>query len=126
MGHANQRGFSLTELMVALTIIGVLIAFALPSYQASIDTTDRGVLTSNMDTIEMFQEDFRLTNGVYSVDHANLAAITAAIGWDPQIEDGVTYSIGAGGGGATNYQLTAVDPDGITICMQYPEKIVCP
>ena len=118
-------GFSLTELMIGLTIIGVLVAFALPAYQSTVDTADRGVTTGNMDTIELFQEDFRLLNGTYSVGHANIAAITTAIGWDPQIQDGVTYSIPAAPDGTTAYRVVAVDPDGFTVCMEYPAKTEC-
>ena len=121
----KAKGFSLTELMVGLVIIGILFAFALPAYDGAVDATDRGVTTGNMDTIEIFQEDFRLTNGNYSVGHANLAAITAAIGWDPQIDDGVTYSIPADPDGTVAYQLVAVDPDGFTVCMEYPAKTEC-
>ena len=31
----------------------------------------------------------------YAGDFANIAEITAGIGWDPQVTDGITYSVDA-------------------------------
>ncbi|MEM6710324.1 MAG: type IV pilin protein [Pseudomonadota bacterium] len=119
----RSSGFTLTELMVSLGIITVLAAFALPAYRDYVGTSERGVLVSNMSTIEVFQEDFRLRNGTYAVDLADKAAIEAAIGWEPQDDGTITYAIAAGDG--TTYRLTAVS-DGITVCLEFPAKTGCP
>ena len=119
-----QKGFTLVELMIALAIIAILSAFALPAYNNYVRTSEQGVVVGNMKTMAIFQEDFFLRNGQYSVGHANIAAITGAIGWDPQADDNITYSIAAGDGSV--YQLTAIHPAGFTTCMQYPDNIPCP
>lgn len=119
----NMRGFSLIELMVAVAIIAVLSAIALPLYQGYVQTSREGVLVNNISSIEIFQEDFRLRNGNYFAPAADTAAITAGIGWDPRDDGDVQYSIAAAG---NSYRVTAVDEAGITICMQMPEKIRCP
>jgi type II secretory pathway pseudopilin PulG len=68
--------------------MGVLASIALPIYSSYTDTAEEGVLRGNVNTIEIFQEDFFLRNGIYSEPHANLAAITTATGWDPRAVTG--------------------------------------
>ena len=112
------------ELMIAIAIIAIIGAFAMPAYNGYIETSQQGVLISTMSTIEVFQEDFRLRNGVYAVNLADKAAIEAAIGWQPQGSDAFTYSIATGDG--STYSLTGNDGDGHTACFVYPAKTVCP
>ena len=121
--YAN--GVTLIELLIAIVILGIVFSFALPAYNSYIATSEEGVLRSNMFTIEMFQEDFFLRNGVYADDLADIAAINAAIGWDPRVDDGITYSIDDGDETAF-YDLTAVHPDGLTVCIRFPAKDACP
>ena len=118
----TQAGITLIELLVALTIVGVLFSFALPAYQTNLDTTEEGVVRTNMHTIEIFQEDFFLQNGVYAVDLANVAAITGLTGWDPRDQN--TYAIADSNG--TLYDLTSTHPDGWSVCVRYPARITCP
>ena len=94
----NKFGFTLLELLVTFAIIGVLFSFALPSYQSNIDTAEEGAVRNNMNTTEVFQEDFRLRTGGYANDLDNIAEIDTAIGWDPRADDGITYAIPASDG----------------------------
>jgi type IV pilus assembly protein PilE len=41
VGRRSERGFTLTELMIALLVIGVLLAFAVPSYREQVVKTRR-------------------------------------------------------------------------------------
>ncbi len=118
-----QKGFSLIELMIAVAIIAIIAAVGMPAYNGYITTSREGVLVNNLSTIEVFQEDFRLRNGNFLVAAANLAAITAGIGWQPQDDGGVTYVITDPGGGS--YDVTATDATGTTVCMTMPEKVRC-
>ena len=118
-----QKGFSLIELMIAVAIIAIIAAVGMPAYNGYITTSREGVLVNNVSTIEVFQEDFRLRNGTFLVTAANLAAITAGIGWQPQDDGGVTYVITDPGGGS--YDITATDATGTTVCMTMPEKVRC-
>lgn len=121
----RQNGFSLMELMIAVGVIAVLSAIALPLYTNYIGDTQDMVLVNNLRTIEVFQEDFRLRTGGYYVGPGNLAAITAAIDWAPEGDQpGTTYAIADGGGGNT-YEVTATAPDGTSVCLEFPGATLC-
>lgn len=117
------RGFTLTELMISIGIITILGAVALPAYRNYVASSERGVLVTNMATIEVFQEDFRLRNGSYAVNLADAAAIEAALDWTPQDDGATTYAIGDGDG--SSYRFTA-EANGISVCLVFPTKTPCP
>ena len=120
----NARGFTLIELMIVVAVLAVISAIALPAYNGYVQTSREAVLVNNITTMEIFQEDFRLRNGAYLTVAANVAAIEAAIDWQPEgDEPGTTYSIAAGPGGS--YQVTATSPQGTSVCMQLPDGIRC-
>ena len=119
----RSRGFSLMELMIAVAIIAILAAVSIPLYQGYVTTAREGVLVNSIGTIEMFQEDFRLRTGAYLTAAANAAAISAAIGWEPQGDDGATYAIAAAAGGS--YSVTATDQTGYSVCITLPERVRC-
>ncbi len=126
MAKKIKNGFTLIELMITITILSVLLVIAVPAYQNYIDTSQEAVLVANISSVELFQEDFFLQNGTYSVGHADIAAIEAAIGWEPQANDGITYAIADGpSGDASDYNVTAVHPDGLTICITLPDNVRC-
>ncbi|NKC00980.1 MAG: prepilin-type N-terminal cleavage/methylation domain-containing protein [Pseudomonadales bacterium] len=123
-GRSGQKGVTLIELMIALVLLGILFSFAVPAYQSSIDTSQEGVVRSNIMGMEIFQEDFFLRTGGYANDLGDIAAIEGSIGWAPQSDDGSTYSIAASDG--TRYDVTAVHPDGLTVCIRLPAREACP
>lgn len=123
MSSIQQKGFTLIELMIAVAIIAILAGVALLLYRDYVQTSRQGVLINNIASIEVFQEDFRLRTGAFLTTAANLAAITAAIGWQPQSSDGTTYSIAAGPAGS--YQVTATSADDLVVCRRLPDKVAC-
>jgi type IV pilus assembly protein PilE len=121
--HSN-RGFSLIELMIAVAIIAIIAAVALPMYNGYVATSREAVLVTNISSIEIFQEDRRLRTGAYLTNAANAAAIEAAIDWVPEGDaPGTTYSIAPGAGGT--YQVTATAPDGTVVCLRLPDGVRC-
>jgi prepilin-type N-terminal cleavage/methylation domain-containing protein len=118
-----QRGFTLIELMIAVAIIAIIASVALPLYSGYVQTSREAVLTSNISTMEVFQEDFRLRTGAYLTAAADVAAIEAAIGWRPQDDGGISYRIAAGPAGS--YEVIAVDSAGTTVCLRLPARARC-
>jgi type IV pilus assembly protein PilE len=120
----HSKGFTIVELMIVVAVLAIISAIALPAYNGYIQTSREAVLVNNIGTIEVFQEDFRLRTGNYYVGPGNLAAITAAIDWQPDGDaPGTTYAIADGGGGT--YEVTATGPDGTVVCLSLPDGVRC-
>ena len=120
--NRKQSGFTLIELMIVVTIMAILLVFAVPSYQGYLRDSAEGVIVSNIHSMEMFQEDVLMRTGAYATGLADIAAITAATGWDPRNSDGVLYAVAANG---DSYDVTATHPDGWTVCITLPDKVRC-
>ena len=121
-----QSGFTLIELMIAVGVIAVLAALALPAYNGYIKTSREGALISNIATMEVFEEDYRLRTGNYiagSFDGTTADANMQTLGWQPQDADGTVYNIVVVAG--PSYKVTATDKSGTTVCRQFPAKIPC-
>lgn len=71
----QQRGFNLMELMVAVTIIGIIVAVALPSYNSHMLNTRRTAATACMTEMAQFMERMFTTSMDYSRDNTNTAIV---------------------------------------------------
>lgn len=103
-----HQGFTLIELMITVAIIGIITAFALPSYQDYITrgylVTATNTLSSTRANMELFFQDNRsyTTVGTFITPCANLATANDTRWNFACVSDATTYTITATGIGATS------------------------
>jgi prepilin-type N-terminal cleavage/methylation domain-containing protein len=120
----KQRGVSLIELMVAVGIIGVISAIALPLYQDYAVVARQGVMVDNMESIRLFEEEERLSEGRYSAgtydpnDPAAAGGLTALIGWSPRTSTDETIYV-VDGVSANGFTITATHSGGAVVTKNY-------
>ncbi|MFT4797247.1 MAG: prepilin-type N-terminal cleavage/methylation domain-containing protein [Candidatus Azotimanducaceae bacterium] len=120
----KQHGFSLIELMIAVGIIGIIAAIAMPAYQGYIATAREGTMVKNMETIRLFEEEQRLSNGSYVAgtydpgDPDNASGLKTLMGWSPRTTtDEITYVVD--NVSADGFRITATHTDGTVVQRDY-------
>lgn len=58
MRIGKQRGFSLIELMIVITIVSIIVSIAVPLYQKSITRTKESVLRNNLFTLRTLIDEY--------------------------------------------------------------------
>lgn len=67
-----NRAFTLVELLVVVLILAILMAVALPLYLGAIRNSEVGASRANMQTIANANQSYRLKNGAYTTNIAQL------------------------------------------------------
>ena len=91
----NPAGFSLVEVMVVLTVIGILVAMALPSYERALEQSRANIATANLRAIWSAERFYWLENRAYTAD---LTILQTSGLLDPQVvlaTSGYVYSVPA-------------------------------
>jgi len=111
------RGFSLTELMIVIVIVGVLAAFGLPAYQDYARASKRSDAHEGLLRLAQLQERFFTDNNTYAVNATQLGYANNT----PQSK-GNYWNLAVTAGGAA-YALQAApagthsDPECLTITL---------
>ena len=126
--HVRGRvGFSLVELMIAIAILGAIVAIAAPLYRGYVESAATGALINNFATMEVFQEDVMLRTGAYAEGtydaRTGNTSLTDATGWRPRPDTGTVYIVEEAS--ASSYRVTATDADGRRVCRIMPARTPC-
>ncbi|MEM7763781.1 MAG: type IV pilin protein [Pseudomonadota bacterium] len=76
----RQSGMSLVELLTVVTIVGILSAIVIPSYQESVRKAHRADGQAVVLELAQFMERFYTENGRYDQDRAGTAVTTVLAG----------------------------------------------
>jgi type IV pilus assembly protein PilE len=99
----KERGFTLIELMVAVVIVGILTAIALPAYQQYIIRGKRSAAQAQMMDIASREEQFLLANRSYA-DKAALVANGYTLA--SAVATNYAYDVTLGAGPVPSYTIT--------------------
>src|SRR5450830_404694 len=89
------RGFTLTELMVTLTIIAAMTAMSVPSFQRAMEQSRADIAAANLRAIWAAQRLYWLENHAYTSDLTQLQALGLL---DPQLPIGASQATYERGG----------------------------
>ena len=109
-----QRGFTLVELMIAVVVVGVLLAIALPSFMDSVRKGRRAEAFAALTQVQAAQERERANRAAYlsSVTNAADHATVPGLGWPSDATANGYYTIAIAASSATGYTATATAVSG--------------
>ena len=120
----NNKGFSLIELLVAMGLIGVLTAIAIPAYNNYRETANTTVLKSDSGNAYKAYHSFNAVNGHFCASLSE-AGLTSLVNSQTYKKDGITNSfVGFGAENCSESSVTAASvkeskgtPPTITDCV---------
>jgi type IV pilus assembly protein PilE len=98
----RNRGFSLIELLIAIVVVGVLAAIALPAYTSQLRKSARAEAQSFMTTAAGNQQQYLLNRRAYASSFVDLH-LTMPV----DLNGKYTFTVAAGGGPPPTFTLTA-------------------
>lgn len=106
---ARSQGFSLIELMIAVAVVGILLAVALPSYQSSVRKGRRAEAINAINLVQQAQERSRANFPSYcDNDHLSTDPTAAQCGLKvPASTSNGYYSLAISDDSSTGYVITA-------------------
>lgn len=108
MQVAPAKGFSLIELMIAMAIVAIVTAVALPSFQDTVRKSRRADAKAALLQVATNQEKYRANNTSYTTSLTNLGFAAAT---NADSTDGY-YTINVTAANATSFTATAAPKTG--------------
>jgi type IV pilus assembly protein PilE len=102
--NRRQRGITLMELMIVVTIVGILASIAIPSYRAYMTRTHRAAARACMSEISQFMERYYTSNMSY-------AGAVPALACQTEGDMATLYLFSVSNLGQRTYTVNA-DPEG--------------
>ena len=108
----NTRGFSLIELMIAVAIVGVLVAIAYPSYQNSLIKGTRGAAKAFLLEVAQKEQQYLLDNRAYFSANTEAQFTALGIAIPQEVSQYYTVVAAAPGGNPPAFTVTATPKAG--------------
>jgi type IV pilus assembly protein PilE len=109
----SQNGYTLTELIITVGVIGILAGMAIPAYTDYLKVSKHTTAMQNAEQLAIFLDNYYYENGAYIagsyVPGGDVVTLPNALGWRPEGDkDNFRYDIEACGGGNINecYTIT--------------------
>jgi len=121
MFKQDNEGFTLTEIMISVAIIGILSSVALPNYTNQVCRSESSEAISSIGSLQTIIAAYIDETGVYPTSWDDLNSITAIMSKDGQMSGGFTkewvlpnenYEITVSGPTTSIYNIAAVPRDG--------------
>ena len=93
-----KDGFTLVELMIAIAVISVLAAIAIPTYSGYVAKAQENTAIANALSIKPFLEEFYLETGSYIKDSDTSydgTDLSSYFGWSTDLDNDWTYVVTA-------------------------------
>ena len=110
----RRRGFTLIEIMIAVVIVAILAAIALPSFRDSVRKSRRSEAFAALSALQQAQERWRGNRAEYAADTQLTPAVNAnppGLGLGRTTPNGY-YTLLLSGSDATGYTATATGQAG--------------
>ena len=98
----RNRGFTLIELLIAVLVVAILAAIALPAYTSQLRKSSRAEAQSVMTTAAANEQQFLLNRRAYA---SSFAALNVAVPGD--LNGKYTFTVAAADGPPPTFSLTA-------------------
>lgn len=109
----TQQGYTLTELIITVGLIGILSGIAIPAYNGYMKVSKHGTTMQNAEQLALFLDNYFYENGTYIagtyMPGGDVITLPNALGWRPDGDkDSFSYNIAPCGGGNINecYTIT--------------------
>ncbi len=96
MSKFSVRGITLIELLVAVAVVAIIAAVVYPSFMDGLRKSRRAEAIKGLLTMQLKQEEYRITSAAYSTNPADLGSPSSAY-----------YSFTVSGANTTTYTLQA-------------------
>ena len=101
--HQTDRGFTLTELLIAIAVVSILVSIAVPSYRSYIVRGKRSAAQSVMMDIANREQQYLLANREYA-DKDTLEANGFSL--PAEVRENYTWEIDFGESGPPSFVIT--------------------